>query len=130
MTQISTAKKARLVARVAAREAQRHAQRSRWLRGLYAGGRAFLASVLRAAHVLWLQVTGLLFAAFAITGIVASWREYRAWEAGKTGPGRAALALSFGLIFAWFAVSSFWRARRKSRVSSQQHESEERFLDR
>ncbi len=114
MTQISTAKKAGLVARVAVREAQRHANRSRLMRGAIAGGRAFLNSVLHAAHVLWLQITGVFFVFFALAGGVAFWKEYRAWGAGKIGPGRAVLALCFGLMFAWFAVSSFWRAHRKS----------------
>jgi len=114
VAEISTAKKAAIVARVAAREAQRHAQRSRWLRGLLAGGRAMMASVLKAAHVLWLQITGVFFVFFALAGGVAFWKEYRAWAAGKIGPGRALLALCFGLTFAWFGVSSFWRAKRRS----------------
>jgi hypothetical protein len=115
VTQISTAKKAGIVARVVAHEAQRHAERSRLLRGAIAGGRAFLRSVLHAAHILWLQITGVFFAFFALAGGVAFWKEYRAWHAGRIGPGRAALALSFGLLFTWFAVTSFWRARRRSR---------------
>jgi len=103
-----------LVARVAAREAQRHAQRSRLLRGLMAGAQAVAASVLKAAHILWLQVTGLFFVFFALVGSVAFVKEYRAWGAGKVGPGRAALALGFAVMFAWFGLSSFWRAGRKS----------------
>ena len=114
MTQISTAKKARILARVVAGQAQQHASRSRVLSGVLAGSRAFLRSVLRAGHILWLQVTGVFFAFFALVGGVAFWREYRAWAAGSVGPGRALLALSFGLLFTWFAVSSFWRAHRKS----------------
>ncbi len=114
MTQISTGKRALVVARVAAREAQRHAQRSRWLRGALAGGRAVLRSVLKAAHVLWLQIAGVFFMFFALAGGIAFWKEYRAWEAGKVGAGRWVLALCFGLTFAWFGVSSFWRAKRRS----------------
>ncbi len=113
MAQIPTGRKALVVARVAAREAQRHAQRSRWIRGALAGGRAFLASVFRAINILWLQITGVFFLLFALVGGVACWKEYRAWTVGKIGPGRALLALCFSLMFTWFAVSSFWRARRK-----------------
>ncbi len=102
-----------MVARVAAREAQRHANRSRTLRGLIAGGRAVAASVFRAAHILWLQITGVFFLLFALTGSVAFVKEYRAWVAGKVGPGRAAVALAFAVLFAWFGLSSFWRAGRK-----------------
>ncbi len=79
-----------------------------------AGGRAFLASVFRAVHILWLQVTGLFFVVFAFVGGVAFWKEYRSWDAGKIGPERAALALCFSLMFAWFGLSSFWRAARRS----------------
>lgn len=102
------------MARVAAREAQRHAGRSRVLRGVIAGASAFLGSVFKAAHILWLQVTGLFFVVFALVGSIAFWKEYRAWAAGKIGPGRAVLAICFAAMFAWFGVSSFWRASRKS----------------
>ncbi len=113
MTEISTAKKVGVVARVAAREAQRHANRSRLLRGAIAGTRAVLASALRVAHILWLQITGVFFIFFALAGGVAFWKEYRAWDAHRVGPGRAILALCFGLMFAWFGVTSFVRARRR-----------------
>ncbi len=114
MAHVSTAKKALVVARVAAREAQRHANRSRWLRAALAGGRSVLRSLGKAAHILWLQITGVFFVFFALVGGVAFWKEYRAWGAGKIGPGRWVLALCFCVTFAWFGVSSFWRAKRRS----------------
>ncbi len=99
---------------MAAREAHRQANRSRWLRGALAGGRAVIGSVLKAAHILWLQIAGVFFVFFALAGGIAFWKEYRAWGAGKIGPGRWVLALCFCLTFAWFGVSSFWRAKRRS----------------
>ncbi len=114
MAQISTGRKALIVARVAAREAHRHARRSRWIRATLDGGRAVLGSVLKAAHILWLQITGVFFVLFALAGGIAYWKEYKAWTAGKIGPGRAVLALAFCVIFAWFGVTSFWRAKRRT----------------
>ncbi len=73
-----------------------------------------LASAVRAAHVLWLQITGVFFVFFGLAGGIAFWKEYRAWEAHRAGPQRAVLALCFGLMFTWFGVTSFVRARRKS----------------
>jgi len=70
-------------------------------------------SLARAAHLLWLQVTGLLFAVFAISGTVALFREYGQYAAGKAGAGRVFATLSFSVLFAWFSASSFWRAGRR-----------------
>jgi len=52
------------------------------------------------------------FLFFALAGGIAWWREYQAWQAGKIGPGKMALAGCFGLLFLWFGLSSFWRAGR------------------
>ncbi len=71
----------------------------------------------RVLHLLWLQITGVFFLFFALAGSAAAWKEYRAWSAGKIGPGRMALALAFAVVFAWFGVSSFWRAGRKAKRS-------------
>src|SRR3954471_7114786 len=86
------------------RGAARTIVRSRW-------GRAFGAvasSLLRVGHVLWLEVTGFFFAIFAVIGSAALVREVQAHAA----PGRLALLAIFTLVFAWFAVTSFARARK------------------
>ena len=85
---------------------------SRVLQGLWAGGNAFLRTAQRVAKVLWLEVTGLVFLFFSIAGAFACTHEYRAYVAGKIGPGRAILAGVFAFVFAYFGLSSFWNARK------------------
>jgi hypothetical protein len=87
-----------------------------------AGARATFASVAKAMHTLFLQTAGLFFFVFAVFGGAAAYREYQVWSAGKTDAGKFALAAVFSLVFAWFAVSSFWRASKaqKSAVSNKQ----------
>lgn len=89
-------------------------QRSRMTRGLMAGGGAFLRAMAKAAHMLWLEVTGFLFVCFAVIGSFATIREYRAFAAGKIPIGRTVMGVCFTLMFAYFGISSFMRARRKS----------------
>ena len=64
-------------------------------------------------RLLFLQVAGVFFLAFAAGGGIAAWREYHKWQAGQIGPGKMYLALAFAALFTWFAVSSFWRAGKK-----------------
>ena len=77
--------------------------------------RQAVAALLRTLHLLWLEITGLFFVVFALVGAAATWREYQAYAAGKAGPGRAIAAALFCLAFAYFGVTSFWKARRGSR---------------
>ena len=67
-----------------------------------------------ASGILWLQITGLFFAFFAVGFSLHSWQLYRAagWR-----DDHLPLYLIFGVLFAWFAVSSFWRANRKQKRS-------------
>ena len=109
MTQVSTARKLSAAGRVALQQAGH----SRLLRGVLAGGRAALGSFSRVLHLLFLEVTGFFFLVFAVIGSYAFMREYRAWAAGKIGPGKTVVALAFTVMFAWFGLSSFWRARKK-----------------
>jgi hypothetical protein len=103
VSEISAPEKATLIGRGAARTIVR----SRW-------GRAFGAvasSLLRVGHVLWLEVTGFFFAIFTVIGSAALVREVQAHAA----PGRLALLAIFTLVFAWFAVTSFARARKRKK---------------
>lgn len=68
----------------------------------------------RVAHLLWLEVTGLLFLVMALGFAGASFKEYGKYHAGQVGSGRLAIAICFTVAFAWFGLSSFWRVRRKS----------------
>jgi hypothetical protein len=84
------------------------------VRAGWAAARTTMASVGRVLHLLFLQVTGMFFLCFALVGGYAVYREYHSWTLGKAGPGKAVLAACFTVMFAWFAVSSFWRAARRS----------------
>jgi hypothetical protein len=65
-----------------------------------------------ATGMLTLQITGLLFAFFALGFGAKSWQLYR--ESGWRDH-HLPLYAGFGMLFLWFAVSSFWRAGQKRR---------------
>ena len=94
------------------RVAGRRTGQSRWVRALHRGGSVALRSLTRVLHVLWLEVTGLLFLVLALVGASAAIREYRRLSAGAGSVGKMVLAGAFALLFAYFGVSSFWRSRR------------------
>jgi hypothetical protein len=108
------------VARVAA-QTRRKVQTTQ--AGVKAGSRNFvhatMAPVKRASGILWLEVTGTLFALVAFTGAIEIWRFRTALHA--TGAASSSdhrnliLALAIFLFFGFCAVSSFLRASRKSR---------------
>ena len=64
-------------------------------------------------HVLWLEVTGLLFLLLALVGAGAAVREYQ-HVAGGAGSGKMLLAAFFAVSFTYFGVSSFWRSRKRA----------------
>lgn len=99
---------------VAARVAGELAGRNRTLSAVMGAVRTTARSFGRAAHHLWLEVTGTVFLAMALFGGAALVREYMKFAAGRTTGSRLAVAICFTLTFAWFGVSSFWRVRRKS----------------
>jgi hypothetical protein len=82
-------------------------------RGAKAFGQAFLGPFTHAGSILWLEITGLFFALFALFFVQSVYRIRTAWW---QGPEHAHLLLYFALAvgFAWFSVSSFIRAYRKS----------------
>src|SRR3954462_8696991 len=101
VSDVSAPDKAALVSRGAARTIVR----SRW-------GRAFGAvasSLLRVGHILWLEVTGFFFAGFAVIGGAGRAREVQVHAAAS----RIAVLAIFTFMFAWFAVTSFLRARKR-----------------
>jgi|tagenome__1003787_1003787.scaffolds.fasta_scaffold20463633_2 hypothetical protein len=63
----------------------------------------------RAVRSLWLQVTGFFFAVFAVVIGFATEREYRLAGAEHA---KFYAGIFFTLMFAWFAITSFWKARR------------------
>lgn len=84
---------------------------------LFAGARSMMASVTHVLHLLWLQITGLFFLVFAFGFGAAAVRLYRVWNSAHIDGGKVALVAAFSLLFAWFGVTSFWRARRAVRRS-------------
>jgi len=86
-------------------------RKSRTVNALGSAARVTLRSLSKAGHLLWLEVTGLFFLAFAMVGGLAAWHDY---AKHKELSGRVAAAISFMLLFAWFGVSSFLRAKRKA----------------
>ncbi len=97
------------MAQVAGRQAGRNRTLSAAMSGIRTTGR----SVGRAAHQLWLEVTGFFFLIMTLGFATGSVKEYGKYHAGTSGFGRLAIAFCFTLTFAWFALSSFWRARRR-----------------
>ena len=110
VSKVSVWQKAGVVAQVAGRQARK----SRTLNAIMGGVRTTLRSFGHALHQLWLEVTGTLFLAIAAFGAIALVREYVKYEAGRATIGRIAIAVCFTLTFAWFGLTSFWRAKKKS----------------
>jgi hypothetical protein len=110
VNKVSTLRKLGAVARVASQQAGR----SRTFSALMTGARTTGRSFGRAAHQLWLEVTGTIFLAMAFFGAAAGVREYMKYSTGHTTAGRVAITVCFTLAFAWFGMSSFWKVRRKS----------------
>jgi hypothetical protein len=95
------------------RVAGRKGGENRWVRAFYRAGAVTLRSIGRVLHVLWLEVTGLLFLFLAVVGGGAAIRQYHRYQAGTAGIGKVLLAAGFALIFAYFGLSSFWKSRKK-----------------
>jgi len=82
---------------------------------LWAGAKNTLGSVGHLVHLFWLQTTGLFFLFFAVGFGAAAIREYRTWNSAHVNGSKLAMVAGFSLLFAWFGVTSFWRARRASK---------------
>jgi len=98
------------VAQVAGRQAGRNRTLSAVMKGVRTTARSFG----RALHQLWLEVMGFFFLLMALSFSVATMKEYGKFHAGGVSGGRLAIAVCVTLTFAWFGLSSFWRARRRS----------------
>jgi hypothetical protein len=82
-------------------------------RGIRAFFQALLAPFTHAGGILWLEITGLFFALFAFFFVQSAYRLRGAWSQGGER-GHLALYAVLAIGFAWFSVSSFLRARRKT----------------
>jgi hypothetical protein len=83
-------------------------------RGAKAFGQALLGPFTHVGGVLWLEITGLFFALFALFFVQSVYRVHTAW---RQGPEHTHLLLycAMAFLFAWFSVSSFANAYRKSK---------------
>jgi uncharacterized membrane protein YraQ (UPF0718 family) len=88
--------------------------------GVKAGSRNFvqatMAPVKRASGILWLEVTGTLFALVAFTGAIEIYRFRAALHTTGSDHRNLLLAALIFLFFGFCTVSSFVRASRKSRT--------------
>jgi hypothetical protein len=109
MGNVSTTRKLGIAARVAGQQVKR----TRTFGAVLSGARATLGHFTAVLRQLWLEVTGFIFLAFAGVGAVAMVREYAAYHAGKSAPSKVAAAAAFTVMFGWFGVSSFFRARKR-----------------
>ena len=80
----------------------------RILRALYEAARVFLQTVWRVTRQLFHEITAMAFAVFALAGVTTAWRE---WHNGMQR-WTIALAIGFATMMAWFAATSFLRAKR------------------
>jgi hypothetical protein len=83
-------------------------------RGAKAFGQAFLGPFTHAGKVLWLEMTGLFFALFAFFFAQSVYRVRAAWRQGPEH-GHLLLYCALAAAFAWFSLSSFARAYRRSK---------------
>ena len=95
------------------RVAGRKGGENRWVRACYRAVTVTAGAVGRVLHVLWLEVTGLLFLVLAVVGGTAAVRGYHRYVAGAGGLAKPALAAVFALVFVYFGVSSFWKSRKR-----------------
>jgi hypothetical protein len=66
--------------------------------------------------VLWLEVTGVFFGLFAVTGVTFCWKNWRVLHGGSaTDQQRFWVMAGMGAVFGYFCLSSFVRARRRAR---------------
>lgn len=81
-------------------------------RGAGRFGAALVRPFAHATGVLWNQIVGVFFALFAIFFTEHAWILHK--SAGLRDR-HLIVYIVLALLFAWFAVSSFWRARRRQR---------------
>jgi hypothetical protein len=83
-------------------------------RGAKAFGQALWGPFTHAGGVLWLEITGLFFALFALFFVQSVYRLHAAWKQGGEHA-HLILYLVLAIAFTWFSVSSFLRAYQKSK---------------
>jgi hypothetical protein len=103
-----------IAANALGRIAGRGASKSRIFRGIYSGVSTAWRSISRVLHLLFLQIVGLVFCLFGVAMAVRIPRAYRERLTGN-GAQEYYLLCFLSVLFMWFGLTSFWRARRRSR---------------
>lgn len=78
-------------------------------------GQAALEPVIRLSGVLWLEVSGAFFGIFALGALGGAWRLRGSWHEGRAAQEQLLGAAAMFLVFGYFCVSNFVRARRRER---------------
>ena len=89
------------------------AGRNRIVGALFSGARATIASFTHVFHILWLEVTGFIFLSLGFIGAMAGVREYHKSGLAAANMNKVWASGLFAVLFAYFGVTSFWRARKK-----------------
>ena len=107
--------KAQAVGRVLWRISNRHYA----VRGGVAAAKTVGKATARATRILWLEVTGFFFAVFALWVIAATWNQWQRIRSGDASlpMWHIGVGVGFAAVLIYFAVSTFWRARRISSVN-------------
>ncbi|HTV04147.1 MAG TPA: hypothetical protein VME86_02180 [Acidobacteriaceae bacterium] len=84
-------------------------------RGARRFGESIWGPFVHAGSVLWLEITGVFFAAFSLYFVQSAWRLRAAW---RTGPQHEKFLMyaAVAVVFLYFAVSSFYRAYKSQRM--------------
>jgi hypothetical protein len=109
--------------RAAEQVKQTRAQVKQTQREVTQGGKRFGEAVwgpfTKAGRVLWLEFTGVFFGIFALYGLTEVWRQRMFWRDSAAHHNEHSHFLMGALmlaVFGYFTVSSFVRARRRSRL--------------
>jgi len=81
-------------------------------------GQTVWSPVKRLSGVLWLEFTGVFFGLFALSAGSAAWKLRGAWHETATNHDERTklfLAIGIAILFGYFCISSFLRARRRER---------------
>ena len=71
--------------------------------------------VVRPLRVLWNEIIGFVFLCLAAWAVPSTIRNVRSMQTEESGLGRVLLSVGFFCLMAYFAISSFLRARKISR---------------
>jgi hypothetical protein len=78
---------------------------------IFSSARTLVWSFFRTFYVLWLEVTGFMFAIFTASGVFALVKQYRAGTFA-TDHKRLWVTLAFIVVCGWFTLVSFTRSKR------------------